>query len=48
MALSECCASIDSQGRELINHASGEFPVACYEDDFRTVSVPWHWHPEWE
>lgn len=48
MALSECCASIDSQGRELIDHGSGEFPVACYEDDFRTVSVPWHWHPEWE
>ena len=48
MALSECCASIDSQGRELIEHGSGQFPVACYHDDFRTIHVPWHWHPEWE
>ena len=48
MALSECCASIDSQGRELIDHGNGQFPVACYQDDFRVMNVPWHWHPEWE
>lgn len=48
MALSECCASIDSQGRELIDHGNGQFPIACYQDDFRVMNVPWHWHPEWE
>ena len=48
MALSECCIRIDSQGRELIDHGTGAFPVACYRDDFRIMDVPWHWHPEWE
>ena len=48
MALSECCIHIDSHGQELIDHGTGSFPVACYHDDFRTMNVPWHWHPEWE
>ena len=48
MALSECCIHIDSHGQELVDHGSSAFPVACYQDDFNTMNVPWHWHPEWE
>ncbi len=48
MTLSECCIRIDRHGQELIDHGTGAFPVACYHDDFRTMNVPWHWHPEWE
>lgn len=48
MALSECCIHIDSHGQELIDHGTGAFPVACYQDDFNIMNVPWHWHPEWE
>ena len=48
MPLSECCANIDCQGRELIDHGDSGFPVACYQDNFQIMDVPWHWHPEWE
>lgn len=48
MALSECCVRTDSHGQELADHGTGAFPVACYHDDFHTLNVPWHWHPEWE
>ena len=48
MPLSECCINIDSSGQELTDHGTGVFPVACYQDDFRVMDVPWHWHPEWE
>lgn len=48
MSLSECCIRIDSHGQELTDHGTGAFPVACYQDDFHTMNVPWHWHPEWE
>lgn len=48
MALSECCINIDSHGQELVDHGTNAFPVACYQDDFHVMNVPWHWHPEWE
>lgn len=48
MALNECNIAIDSDGRELLEHGSTAFPIACYEDDFRMADVPWHWHEEWE
>lgn len=48
MALAECNTTVDASGRELIQHGKPAFPIACYEDDFRVMDVPWHWHEEWE
>ena len=48
MALAECNTTVGSDGRELLEHGSTDFPIACYEDDFRIADVPWHWHDEWE
>ena len=48
MALAECNTTVDPSGRELLEHGTTAFPVACYEDDFRIMDVPWHWHEEWE
>lgn len=48
MALSECNTTVDQSGRELIEHGTTAFPIACYEDDFQVMDVPWHWHEEWE
>lgn len=48
MTLSECCIRINRHGQELIDHGTCAFPVAIYQDDFHTMNVPWHWHPEWE
>ena len=48
MALSECNTTVGRDGRELLEHGTTAFPVACYEDDFRKADVPWHWHDDWE
>lgn len=49
MALSTCIpVSTDSDGRELIEHGTALFPVACYYDDLCKFEVAWHWHEELE
>lgn len=48
MALNECNTTVGSDGRELLEHGTTAFPIACYNDDFRVCDVPWHWHEEWE
>ena len=48
MALKECNTTVGSDGRELLEHGTPAFPIACYEDDFQFSDVPWHWHEEWE
>ena len=48
MALAECSPTVDQTGREMVEHGTTEFPIACYHDDFRATDVPWHWHQEWE
>lgn len=48
MALAECNTTVDQSGRELAEHGTTAFPIACYQDDFRKMDVPWHWHEEWE
>lgn len=48
MALSECLSQVDSSGRELLQHGTITFPIACYHDDFGKMDVPWHWHEELE
>ena len=49
MALSKCFPiSIDPKGRELTEHGTALFPVACYHDDLCKSGVTWHWHKELE
>ena len=48
MALHASNTTVDKNGKELIEHGSIAFPIACYHDDFRISDVPWHWHEEWE
>lgn len=49
MALSVCgSVSTDRQGRELVEHGTTLFPVACYHDNISEAEVPWHWHDELE
>ena len=48
MTLSKCSSETNEKGRELIQHGTGLFPVACYDDDLVKQSVPWHWHDELE
>lgn len=49
MALSLCWpVTTDRQGRELLEHGTALFPVACYHDNVSEAEVPWHWHDELE
>lgn len=48
MGLSVCETKIDAQGRELLEHGTALFPIACYHDDLQKEWVPWHWHEELE
>ena len=48
MAISDCVSAVDSRGRELVEHGTRAFPIACYHDDLGQMEVPWHWHEEWE
>lgn len=48
MEISPCNAAVDSTGRELVEHGSAPFPIACYNDDLLITRVLWHWHEELE
>lgn len=49
MALSSCGPVLtDPQGRELLEHGTPLFPLACYHDNINETNVPWHWHDELE
>lgn len=48
MALALCDTQTNEQGRELTQHGTAQFPIACYQDDLSMDTVPWHWHPELE
>lgn len=48
MALSLCSTITNAQGKELIDHGTTLFPIACYHDNLQLESVPWHWHDELE
>jgi len=48
MVLANCGAQVNAQGRELAEHGTSLFPIACYYDRMAQDVVPWHWHDEWE
>lgn len=35
---------VDGQRKELVEHGSVRFPVACYYSFLAEKEVPWHWH----
>ena len=37
-----------ADGRELVQHGSALFPIACYAEDLESYAVAWHWHEEFE
>lgn len=43
-----CDCITDEKKREIKEHGSFAFPVACYVNHTGTVPVPWHWHDELE
>ena len=43
-----CYIPVDEKGRELAEHGTAVFPIACYSDDLSNHEVPWHWHEELE
>ena len=43
-----CGCITDEQKREVKEHGSFAFPVACYLNGNETLPVPWHWHEEIE
>lgn len=48
MALYPCDTKTNEHGRELAQHGTALFPVACYHDNLTEKTVPWHWHTELE
>ena len=46
MALYECTTVTDKEGKELLEHGTALFPIACYRDDMHKRPVPWHWHEQ--
>lgn len=48
MAIAPCNTTVDSRQRELVEHGTTAFPIACYYDDLSNYEVQWHWHEEWE
>ncbi|MBQ3372104.1 MAG: helix-turn-helix transcriptional regulator [Oscillospiraceae bacterium] len=48
MAFSVSVDRIDETGRELLSYGTEDFPIAFFDDDLTIVSVPYHWHDEFE
>lgn len=48
MAVSLCIPSVDRNRKELLQHGTEAYPLACYHDHLAEESVPWHWHEELE
>ena len=39
---------VDAHGLEQLTYGTAAFPAAFFLDDLRRVTVPWHWHHEFE
>lgn len=48
MRLENCQVVTNQQGRELKEHGTSLFPLACYRNDLAKAAIPWHWHDEFE
>lgn len=48
MALSYSTDRVDENGKELLTYGTPRFPIAFFDDDLTVVSIPYHWHDEFE
>lgn len=48
MAISKVGFVTGKDDRELTEHGTAFFPIACYYDDLPWDTVQWHWHEEFE
>lgn len=48
MSVCICNVHTNSSQKELTSHGNSLFPMACYEDNLQLMSVPLHWHEEFE
>lgn len=48
MAISKAGFVTGKDDRELTEHGTAFFPIACYYDDLPWDTVQWHWHEEFE
>lgn len=48
MAISICDVHTNQSQKDTTPYGSVDFPIACYEDDMQVISVPVHWHDEYE
>lgn len=48
MAISKAGFVTGKDDRELTEHGTAFFPIACYFDDLPWDTVQWHWHEEFE
>lgn len=48
MAITPPCVVVEKQGRELAQHGTALFPLACYDENLTCYCVPWHWHEDFE
>lgn len=48
MSINICDVHTNKAQKETTTHGSVIFPVACYEDNMELISVPMHWHDEFE
>ena len=48
MALSICNVHTNPSDKDVTPYGSPDFPLACYEDDMQRLTVPLHWHEEFE
>ena len=48
MAISVCDVHTNNNQKDTTIYGSVHFPVACYEDNMQIMSVPLHWHDEYE
>lgn len=48
MALASCNSTVNLQKKEMVEHGTAFFPIACYHDKLAKTPVPWHWHDELE
>lgn len=48
MSISYSVDKVDKNGREMLTYGTKDFPIAFFDDDLVKVTVPWHWHDEFE
>ncbi len=48
MAISKCTVTVNRFGEEIQRHGTLEFPIAFFEENASSYSVPWHWHEDFE